>query len=131
VPFKILIADDDVRLLTSLSVRLKAEGFEVVCVQDSYQAVAQAAKHRPDLLILDVNMPAGDGFTAQDRIAQNPDLQQLPVIYITGEQSERVQQRTANAGTFAVVHKPFDSKDLVRIVHAAISSPLRWNIDAA
>ncbi len=117
----ILLADDDTNLLTSLSVRLKAEGYEVLCVQDGYQAVAQARKHHPAALILDINMPAGDGFTVQERIAQMPDLHATAVIYLTGEHSDRVVDLAKRHHAFALVFKPFETKVLLAKIKAAVA----------
>jgi len=119
---KILIADDDRDLLTSLSVRLEAEGYEVVCVQDSYQAVEQARKACPDALILDINMPAGDGFSVQDRVNKMTDLNGIPVIYLTGERSVRVTELAKAHHAFALIFKPFETKDLLSAVRSAVTA---------
>lgn len=120
---KILIADDDRDLLTSLSVRLEAEGYEVLCVQDSYQAVEQARKAQPDVLILDINMPAGDGFSVQDRVNKMIGLNGIPVICLTGERSVRVTELAKAHHAFALVNKPFETKDLLSVVRAAATAP--------
>jgi len=120
---KILIADDDRDLLTSLSVRLEAEGYRVFCVQDSYQAVEQARKFCPDALILDINMPAGDGFTVQDRVNNMSHLYGVPVIYLTGEHSDRVTALAKAHQAFALIFKPFETKELLSAVRAAVTSP--------
>jgi len=120
---KILIADDDRALLTSLSIRLKAEGYEVLCVQDSYSALAQARKEWPHLLILDINMPAGDGFTVHDRVNKVDHLNGIPVIYLTGERSDRVVKLAKTHQAFALIFKPFETKELLSAVRAAMTAP--------
>ncbi len=118
----LLLADDDTNLLTSLSVRLKSEGYEVLCVQDGYQAVAQARKHHPAALILDINMPAGDGFTVQERIGQMPEFHATPVIYLTGDHSDRVVKMANCQHAFALMFKPFETKALLATIKAAVAS---------
>lgn len=118
---KILLADDDRNLLASLSIRLQAAGYEVCAVQDSYQAVAQARRAAPDLLVLDINMPAGDGFTVQDRVDRMSTVHHVPVIYLTGERSERVAALARSKHAFAVLYKPFDTADLLQAIVAALS----------
>ncbi len=120
---KILLADDDQNLLRSLGVRLRAEGFEVLCVQDSYQAVDQARRKWPDVMILDINMPAGDGFTVQDRVEKMVHLKGVPVIYLTGERSERVAQIARAHQAFALIYKPFDTSELLSTIGAALDAP--------
>ena len=81
---RILIADDDPSLLDSLSIRLTAEGYEVFRAQDGYQALAFARTHMPDLLLLDISMPAGDGFSVHERLKKFAMMRQTPIIYVTG-----------------------------------------------
>jgi len=97
---KILVADDDRRLLESLTVRLENAGFEVRCAEDGYQAVQMANRWRPDVAILDINMPAGDGFSVHERIKtlRGGVLEGVPIIYLTGERSPRVT-RSASSGS--------------------------------
>ncbi len=65
---RILIVDDDADLLESLSLRLSHEGFDVSVAADGYEGLERARREAPDLLILDIHMPAGDGFSIQERL---------------------------------------------------------------
>ena len=121
----ILIADDDVLILKVLRVRLEAEGFEVVTSRDAYHALEVAIHQKPDLLLLDVNMPAGDGFSVHARLTRMQDLATTPVIYITADSPESVEERADALGAFAVIHKPIDTKALVQMVRAALAPPAR------
>jgi DNA-binding response OmpR family regulator len=116
----IIIADDDLQLVNALTVRLETEGFNVIASQDAYHALAEARKHRPDLMLLDVNMPAGNGFSVQERITEIPELRNTPVVYITGESKHRVDQMAKQLGAFAVIHKPFETEELMDTVRAAL-----------
>lgn len=118
----ILIADDDRGHLMAMKVRLEAEGFTVIGTQDAYHAVEQARKFKPDLLILDINMPAGTGFSVQERLNNFPELSNIPVIYVTGEDPDRVDSIAQEIGAFAVLHKPFDSSDLTDTCKRAIEN---------
>ena len=120
---KILVVDDDAELLQSLSLRLRHEGFDVAVAMDGYQGLERARRESPDLLILDIHMPAGDGFSVQDR------LQELmgpwpTVIYLTGDRSLRTDLMAKKLGAFAVIRKPFDIARLLETVrHAVAVSP--------
>jgi len=122
---KVLVADDDRRLLESLTVRLGNAGFEVRCAQDGYQAVQLASRWRPDVAILDINMPAGDGFSVHDRIKslRGGILDGVPIIYLTGERSPRIELSAKAHGAFALIHKPYDVASLVETLDAALSGP--------
>lgn len=69
---KILIVDDDQDLLLGLSIRLKANGYQVVAATEGYAAVSTVRKEMPDLIILDLGLPAGDGFVVMQRLKASP-----------------------------------------------------------
>lgn len=117
---KILIADDDLGLLSALTIRLEATGYEVIATQDSYQALQSAIENRPDLLLLDINMPAGDGFTVHDRLQNVPDLAPTPVIYITGDTSGQTTFNAHVHGAIAVFHKPFELDNLLTVIEKVL-----------
>ena len=119
----ILIADDDERVLKALMLRLGKVGFNVVTATDGYSALALAAECKPSLLLLDINMPAGDGFSVQERMKGISELATIPVIYVTGDKSERLDDVARRLGAFAVLHKPFHIEQLIDTVLSALSSP--------
>jgi len=121
-PRTVLIADDDLGLLAAMRVRLESEGFTVISTQDAYQAVEQARKSLPDLLILDINMPAGSGFSVQQRLDNIPELADTPVIYITGEDPDQVDSIAERFGAFAVLHKPFETTTLIETSKKAVAA---------
>ena len=86
----ILVADDDKDLVTALSIRLKAAGYGVVGAHDGEEAFSVAQEHKPDLIILDVRMPAGGGFSSIDKIKHSLNTRNIPVILLTnlGQKSD-------------------------------------------
>jgi len=118
--YKILIAEDDVNLLNSMRIRLTAEGYEVLCASDGYQAVALARKSWPDMLILDINMPAGDGFSVQDRVWNMVHLRRIPVVYVTGDRSQNVLDKAHSLGARSLLKKPFDTGELLQVVRETL-----------
>lgn len=121
-PKKILIADDNVGFLRALKMRLEASGFEVIQVQDGYQALECCRRYQPDLLLLDVNMPAGSGFSVHDRINRSPDLANVPVIYLTGDARESVDTKADLLGAAAVIRKPVAADEIVRMVWSVLDA---------
>ncbi len=118
---RILIADDDRSLVTSLALRFEKAGYEVIVSVDSYQALDRAVNEDPDLIILDIHMPCGSGLTVQDRLVSLPDMPTIPIIYLTGEKSPRVDALPSKPGVFAVVQKPFDMAEFLEIVRRALA----------
>ncbi|MEK6703651.1 MAG: response regulator [Planctomycetota bacterium] len=118
--YKILVAEDDAVMLKSILIRLDSQGYEVLCAQDAYQAVALAREHLPDLLVLDINMPAGDGFSVHDRITKLPHLRRTPIIYITGDHSQAVLEKAQALGARSLLTKPFDTREFLDAVRDAV-----------
>ncbi len=117
---RVLIADDDLDLLTALSVRFKKEGFDVIATADGYQAFTFTSNLKPDVVILDINMPCGDGFSVHQRLRDNRLLLSIPIIYLTGDNSSRVHILAAKMNAYAVILKPFDSEELMATVRQAV-----------
>lgn len=115
-----LIADDDPRVLAMLGQRLRAVGFNVVQCQDAYMAVEMARRHNPDVIILDVNMPAGQGGSAHERLSNIPETAKIPVIYLTGNDSQKVRDQAEKLGAWAFIRKPYDIADLLAHVLSAV-----------
>src|SRR5262245_14076834 len=103
---KILIADDDKDLVKILGMNLMKAGYEVIVAVDVCQAVEFAHKHRPDLFILDVNMPAGTGISVQERVQKSLNLCMVPIIYLTGDKRPEVVKIAKKMGAFGVLYKP-------------------------
>ena len=117
---KILLADDDSKLLMALKIRLEKAGAEVVTATDGYNSLAKARTEKPDLLILDINMPAGDGFSVLERLEKTPSGHSLPVIYLTGDHSNRLDEMAEDLGAYAIFHKPVNSRQLIEAVYNAL-----------
>lgn len=112
----ILIADDDKQFLTAISCRLKHAGYEVIEAHDGMTAIKLTAETKPDLLILDVHMPSGDGFTALEVMDRHSSLKILPVIYITGDRTEDTFNNAQRLGAMAVLRKPLDIQEFLKTV---------------
>ena len=80
---KILIVDDDPDLRQALKLRLRANQYDTVHAVDGYSAIALAYKEHPQLIILDLGLPAGDGFVVLDRLQKDDKLSGIPVIVLT------------------------------------------------
>ncbi len=132
-PKRVLIADDDDRLLQAMTIRLEADGFQVRTARDAYQALQSAVTDVPDVLVLDINMPAGTGLSVQERIRALPREKHVPVVFVTGYSSPELDRKAHEIGAFAMIHKPFDFNDFVDTVNAAAQygSPDEESLDAA
>lgn len=118
----ILIADDDRGLVEALSIRLHAAGYHVVACMDGDDAVETAEGVDPDVIVLDVHMPAGSGPDAQKILQSRGDIDHTPVIYMTGSSPDEVKRISEGVVPFAVVHKPFEADQLISTIQAALEA---------
>lgn len=116
----ILIADDDTALLNAISCRLESIGYRTVTTQDGYQALALARKETPDLLILDINMPAGSGMSVLKRMTAIDELADVPVIFITGYDIHSLPSDILERQHARLIQKPFDTGTLLATIHECL-----------
>jgi len=116
---KILIVDDERDFVRILSAHLKVRGYIIVAASDAVGAITVAQKERPDLIILDVNMPGGDGLTVLKRLAASNHTSLIPVIVVTGlTPAAKVDMLAAGAVEFYV--KPVDIDILLACIHEQV-----------
>jgi two-component system KDP operon response regulator KdpE len=117
---KILIIDDDEHLLLGLTPRLKTNGYAVVWASDAVTAISVARKEAPDLIILDLGLPAGDGFLVLDRMRTLSDLVAIPVIVLSARDPADNKRRALDAGAAAYFQKPPDNHEFLMAIRRAL-----------
>ena len=122
-PARVLIVDDEPNILLSLQFLMKKAGYQVRTATDGEQALAEIARERPDIVLLDVMMPKLDGFSVCQRIRATPEWRDVRVIMLTarGRDVEREKGRTLGADDY--ITKPFATKDAMDRVAAALARP--------
>jgi DNA-binding response OmpR family regulator len=121
---KILIVDDDQHLLLGLTVRLKASGYYVIWATDAVSAIAMARKEAPDLVVLDLGLPAGDGFSVLERMRDLPDLVATPVIVLSARDPTDNKKRALDAGALAFFQKPPDNHEFMTAIRQALGETM-------
>ena len=119
---KILIVDDERDIVKALMIRLQANGYEVVTAFDGAQGVFMAHKEKPDLIILDIRMPAGDGFSVAERLKSSMHTFTIPVIFLTGSPEKNAEEKAMALGARFYIKKPYDPEELLDAVKRAIKS---------
>jgi DNA-binding response OmpR family regulator len=120
---KILIVDDDSNLRRALKIRLRANHYDTVQASDGYSAIAVAQKEQPNLIILDLGLPAGDGFVVLERLRDSDTLSNIPVIVLTARDPQSNKQQTLQAGATAFFQKPVDNSKLLAVIRESLPSP--------
>lgn len=111
----ILIVEDDVKTARALAIRLEAAGYEVLTAPDGVEGVRRALDQRPDLIISDIWLPAGIGFSLAQRL-QRAGLGHIPVIYITASRLPGLKEAATKLGAAAYFEKPYAPEALLRTI---------------
>ena len=120
---KILIVEDDADVRLGYQVLLKANHYDTFFAADSTAAVSEARKHQPDLIILDLGLPAGDGFIVLERFRGNMNLAVIPVIVVSARDLHGNKERALKAGAKAFVQKPWNDGELLTLISEQLGQP--------
>ena len=110
--YRILIVDDEPDILEILGYNLKKEGYEVFMAEDGLQAIVQAKKHKPHLIVMDVMMPNMDGIEACIKIRETPELSKTIITFLSARSEDYSQISGLNAGADDYLTKPFFFSEL-------------------
>jgi len=122
---KILVVDDSVIILKTLSMKLKSHGYDVFTATDGGEAVSLARRERPDVILLDISFPpdvahgggvAWDGFLIMDWLHRMEEAKNIPIIIITGGDPVKYKERSFAAGAVAFFHKPINNDELLTVI---------------
>ncbi|PWU15748.1 MAG: hypothetical protein C5B50_14885 [Verrucomicrobia bacterium] len=122
----ILLAEDDKRLATALTVRLDAAGYNVLAVPDAFRSYMAAVGQKPDLILMDITMPYGEGF-AVARELRDVNLSDIPIIFMTASSRKSLYQQAQELGAAGFFRKPFDSKALLATIAQLLNKSKRNN----
>src|SRR5438132_13775841 len=115
---KILVIEDDPVARADLEARLEANGYVVARAADAASALTVVNRERPDLILLDLGLPAGDGYLVLERLRKIEVLAAIPVLVITGRTDAETRQRVAALGIDPLLTKPMEKAAL----HAEVRS---------
>ncbi len=92
----------------------------MITASDGYSVIAAAQKEHPDVIILDLGLPAGDGFVVLERLQQSDSLSSIPVIVLTARDPQGNEQRALKAGAAAFFQKPVDNDELLNVIRVSL-----------
>jgi two-component system, cell cycle response regulator DivK len=110
---RILVVEDQEDNRQILRDLLASVGHEMIEAQDGEAAVIQATKHRPDLILMDIQLPVMDGYEATRRIKADPALRAIPIIVVTSYALSGDEEKARVAGCDAYVTKPYSPRQLL------------------
>jgi DNA-binding response OmpR family regulator len=116
----VLLVDDDRDLLAALSGALRQKGYEVAVAPDAVAAMSAAVRLQPQVIVLDVGLPGGEGVVVMKRMHALPQLAGTPVIIISGRDPQQYRDEAIGAGAAAYLEKPFEAEQLVAALRVAM-----------
>ncbi|WP_419533846.1 Hpt domain-containing protein [Endozoicomonas sp.] len=117
---KVLVVDDSVTVRKVTSRLLTRQGYEVTSARDGVEAMTMLSEHKPDIMLLDIEMPRMDGFEVASAVRNDPELQGLPIIMITSRTGEKHRNRAFSLGVNEYIGKPFQEGPLLEAIEKLI-----------
>jgi len=122
----VLLVDDDNVFLLTIGVRLKAMGYTVYAAKDAANAISAVRKNDPDVIVLDVSLPAGDGFMVAERLQRLISTAATPIIFVTASDKPGLRERAMKLGAVEFLNKPFAATTLADAIESALSPGDNW-----
>ncbi|MGA1193640.1 MAG: response regulator [Kiritimatiellia bacterium] len=116
---KILIVDDQREFVLLVNKGLRSRGYEVMAAYDPVQGYRMAIEKQPDLLLLDIQMPAGGGGSLFDNMQGNVLTAAIPVIFVTALDEPELKKAALESGAAGYMTKPVDLDELVQLIEQA------------
>jgi two-component system chemotaxis response regulator CheY len=127
----VLLVDDDNTILLGTGVRLKGMGYSVYTAKDAVSAISVVRKCEPDVVVLDISLPAGDGFLVAERLQNLVGSAATPIIFMTANDSPALRERAKKLGAVGFLKKPFDATSLADTIESALSPGDNWRPSVA
>src|SRR6185295_5048065 len=118
--YKILVVDDDVEFIAPVTAILTGAGYEVSSAKDGWEGLSQARRTKPDLVLLDLRMPAMDGWTFMKFVRAHRDIAQIPVIFLTASTDPEDRERGRRMGADGYLVKGVDADQLLGEIAAVL-----------
>jgi len=118
----ILVVEDEAVQLALVAKLLRNAGYEVIEARDGIVAVTLARKESPDLVLLDLGLPEGDGFAVMERLQLLPATARIPVVVLSSRDAANAAGAAQKAGARAYLEKPVDKVKLLRAVVEALGN---------
>jgi len=119
---KILVVDDEIKILTSLDNILKCAHYDVVCTTEGKEAIRLAKDINPDLIILDLKLPDMRGEDVFDALSEDPSTNRIPIIFLTGTISKQFAENSRKkTGNYCLLAKPTTTEEVLETVRKVLS----------
>ncbi|HLL73186.1 MAG TPA: response regulator transcription factor [Pyrinomonadaceae bacterium] len=128
---RILVVDDEAKLLRAVAVDLRAEGYDVATARSGAEALAHVAQSMPDLIVSDIRMPGMDGYQLARRLRENARTAIIPVIFLTAKDTSADRIEGFRSGVDAYITKPFEPDELLVVIAGILRRVERTHAEIA
>lgn len=118
---RLLVVEDNPHVAAGLVIRFKSLGFDVHLATDAVQGLAMTTRLAPDVLLLDISIPGGNGLELTRQLQAKPETRNIPVIFVTGSSDPSLRSRAASLNVAGLCEKPYDPGELVSLVEFVVS----------
>ena len=115
-----LVVDDSITVRRVTQRLLERNGMRVVTAKDGLEAIGVLQDHRPDIILLDIEMPRMDGYEFAKHVRNNPETQEMPIIMITSRVGDKHRARAIEVGVNDYLGKPYQERELLEAVRHLI-----------
>jgi putative two-component system response regulator len=117
---KILVVEDDADIRMLLKAQLGAAGYDTAFAWDAVTALTIARKEEPDLIMLDLGLPGGDGWVVMERLQTLAPFAMIPIIVVSAQPTDPHAVRAKAGGASAFIEKPFEMETVLTAVREAL-----------
>jgi two-component system cell cycle response regulator DivK len=112
MPKKVMIVEDDPKNLKLAMMTLKSRGYELICAVDGEEAIGTALSEKPDIILMDMQLPKISGIDATKQIREHPDFSQIPILALTAYAMKGDEDKYIDAGCTSYMSKPINTREL-------------------
>ena len=116
----ILVVDDEQDLLDLIEYNLKKEGYSVIKAENGLEGIKAAREHKPNLVLLDIMMPKMDGIETCEQLRADPELKNIPIIFLTARSDEKTEIEGLDKGADDFITKPISTTKLLSRINAVL-----------
>jgi len=120
VEARILVVDDGLDSWNLLSSILRTHRYQPIWAADGIQALSEARKHQPHVILLDLGLPGGDGLVVLERLKSNRLVSAIPVIVVTAQDPAVPEQKARECGAVAFLQKPVKEDELIATIRGVL-----------
>ncbi len=128
---RLLVVDDEPKLLRAIALDLKGEGYDVSTARSGNEALISIAQKLPDLIVSDIRMPGMDGYALARRLRQNQSTALIPIVFLTAKDTTADRIEGFRTGVDAYLTKPFEPDELLAVIASILSRVERTHAQIA